>query len=119
MQIANILSDLNSLFICENQDAALALVSPKTSSSASKTVRSSRDSGHNKSQDSIASSVKGEDDPDLVRAYALLALHKEVKEAYTEGDGARRSTDAYALRDLQQVRAEVNRVMATLESTFS
>ncbi|KAF1942565.1 hypothetical protein EJ02DRAFT_454079 [Clathrospora elynae] len=82
MQLAEILSDLVSLRVCDPA-AALALVSVRSSSS---------------SQDASAkpntTTTDDEQDPELKRAKDLLKLHYEVKEAHKRGELGRGLEDA-------------------------
>ncbi|KAH7399526.1 hypothetical protein BKA66DRAFT_565597 [Pyrenochaeta sp. MPI-SDFR-AT-0127] len=81
MQLAEILSDLVSLRVCD-PNAALALVS----------IRSSTLS--HESNAKPTSTTLDEEDPDLKRAKDLLKLHYGVKEAHKRGELGRGLEDA-------------------------
>ncbi|KAJ4372409.1 hypothetical protein N0V83_004183 [Neocucurbitaria cava] len=85
MQLAEILSDLVSLRVCDPA-AALALVSTRSSSSQDPTnnTKASGTDSRNEKEEEVE-----EDDVDLKRAKDLLKLHYEVKEAHKRG-GLRR-----------------------------
>ncbi|KAF2806722.1 uncharacterized protein BDZ99DRAFT_523296 [Mytilinidion resinicola] len=72
MQIAEILSDLTSLRVCDPA-AALSLVSARPHPSPS-------------SLKPITSATKKEDDTDLKRAKDLVELHYAVKVAHGDGE---------------------------------
>ncbi|CAA9957725.1 hypothetical protein CFE70_001275 [Pyrenophora teres f. teres 0-1] len=88
IQLAQILSDLNSLRACD-PSAALALVSarPNTNTTASSAP---------------ASTPESTQDTELDRAKDLLKLHYEVKEAHMRGELG---------RGLQEAREAVRRSM--------
>ncbi|KAF7195254.1 hypothetical protein HII31_03460 [Pseudocercospora fuligena] len=87
MRVAEFLSDLTSLQVCD-PNAALALVS----------ARPEKDAQANGQPD------KNDNDQDLKRAKDLLSLHSEVKVAHVDG------TD----KELKQARADVAKVLRTL-----
>ncbi|KAK3054411.1 hypothetical protein LTR09_004679 [Extremus antarcticus] len=89
MQVAEILSDLMSLQVCDS-NAALALVS-------------ARPEGTSKPQQN-ASDANEQDDPDLKRAKDLLDLHANVKLAHQDGID----------KELNEAREAVEKVLRTL-----
>lgn len=78
LQLAEILSDLTTLRLCD-PTAALALVSarPSTSSQANRTTEN-----------------HGNEDPDLKRARDLVELHYAVKVAHRRGELGRKLHEA-------------------------
>ncbi|EME38326.1 hypothetical protein DOTSEDRAFT_141038 [Dothistroma septosporum NZE10] len=88
MKVAELLSDLTSLQICDS-NAAFALVSARPEPSTE---------GNSTAKD------KQTDDPDLNRAKDLLELHGTVKLAHQDG------TD----KDLNEARDAVAKVLRTL-----
>ncbi|CAK4031327.1 Hypothetical predicted protein [Lecanosticta acicola] len=90
MRVAEFLSDLTSLQVCE-PIAALALVSARPDK-PSETNGTTQNSGND------------EDDPDLKRAKDLLDLHGSVKLAHQDG------TD----KELNEARDAVAKVLRTL-----
>ncbi|EME79155.1 uncharacterized protein MYCFIDRAFT_34761 [Pseudocercospora fijiensis CIRAD86] len=87
MKVADFLSDLTSLQVCD-PNAALALVSERPDNGAQ----------------ANGGPVKNDDDQDLKRAKDLLSLHSEVKVAHVDG------TD----KELNQAREDVAKVLSTL-----
>ncbi|KAF2132704.1 hypothetical protein P153DRAFT_262535, partial [Dothidotthia symphoricarpi CBS 119687] len=91
MQLAEILSDLVSLRVCD-PTAALALVSARPPSPSASTSASAAPQNP---------STLAEDDADLTRAKDLVRLHYEVREAHRRGELA---------RGLEEARRGVERV---------
>ncbi|MCJ1356946.1 MAG: hypothetical protein MMC33_006942 [Icmadophila ericetorum] len=109
MHIAEVLSDLTSLRVCDH-DAALALVSSYKTSQAIDTADSNSSNSSSSRGKSLRrkSTLEGaESDPDLQRAIDLIDLHYGVKEDHVQG----RDTG------LQQARADVARVIEHLNKT--
>ncbi|KAK7545700.1 hypothetical protein IWX46DRAFT_601647 [Phyllosticta citricarpa] len=109
MQIAEILSDLDTLRVCE-PPAALALVSASTTTTypfpapsiAAATKQSDTTSGSQQQQGDGAGANAGavvDDDADLKRAKDLIALHELFK---GEGGGAGKMAKLGKARDLVQ-----------------
>ncbi|MCJ1283694.1 hypothetical protein MMC26_003025 [Xylographa opegraphella] len=106
MQIAEILSDLTSLRVCD-YEAAIALVSSykiiDTKNTTGEETNTSRSSSDSRPKTSRTTSVlkDAQDDPDLQRAMDLVDLHYGVKEKHKHG------TDM----ELQKARQDVRRVI--------
>ncbi|MCJ1389299.1 hypothetical protein MMC18_002155 [Xylographa bjoerkii] len=106
MQIAEILSDLTSLRVCD-YEAALALVSSYEIIDSPTNVdkRSDTSSSLSTSRPKVSRTTSvlkdAQDDPDLQRAMDLVDLHYGVKEKHKHG------TDM----GLQKARQDVRRVM--------
>ncbi|KAK7520166.1 uncharacterized protein IWZ02DRAFT_255753 [Phyllosticta citriasiana] len=109
MQIAEILSDLDTLRVCE-PPAALALVSASTTTTypfpapsiAAATKQSDTTSGSQQQQGDGAGANAGavvDDDADLKRAKDLIALHELFK---GEGGAAGKMAELGKARDLVQ-----------------
>ncbi|KAF2869262.1 hypothetical protein BDV95DRAFT_498602 [Massariosphaeria phaeospora] len=90
MQLAEILSDLVSLRVCDPA-AALALVSARPNSTAKPTDP----------KDKAPETETDEQDPDLKRAKELVKLHYGVREASKRGELG---------RGLEEARAAIERV---------
>ncbi|MCJ1316654.1 hypothetical protein MMC15_001975 [Xylographa vitiligo] len=109
MQIAEILSDLTSLRVCD-YEAAIALVSSYkaigTQTTTDKETNTSRSNSNPGPKLSRTTSVlkDTQDDPDLQRAMDLVDLHYGVKEKHKHG------TDM----ELQKARQDVRRVMESM-----
>ncbi|MCJ1306530.1 hypothetical protein MMC25_000173 [Agyrium rufum] len=111
MRVAEVLSDLTSLRVCDH-DAALLLVT------SYKDLEANREDGKSPirrkgSKDlKRSASIEGADeDPDLQRAIDLVDLHHGVKEKHTHGldmslQQARRDVDVIAQRMLDKSRGE-------------
>ncbi|CAO2656954.1 Nn.00g057570.m01.CDS01 [Neocucurbitaria sp. VM-36] len=82
MQLAEILSDLVSLRVCD-PNAALALVSARPS------IAPPHQQDANAQTSTEVLKSEEEDDVDLKRAKDLLKLHYEVKEAHKRGELSR------------------------------
>ncbi|KAF2836347.1 hypothetical protein M501DRAFT_1019143 [Patellaria atrata CBS 101060] len=89
LTVAQILSDINTLRVCD-PSAALALVSIRP--------------GDGSEQSTSTIQSKDDDDQDLRRARELVELHQTVKIAQREGLD----------RELREAREEVRRVVAEL-----
>ncbi|KAI4260437.1 MAG: hypothetical protein LQ352_000299 [Teloschistes flavicans] len=96
MKIANILSDLTSLRVCDHH-AALALVStrPPPDTSALKSAK----------QGNLELAAKESQDPDMQRAMDLMELHRGVKLKHVRGED----------QGLMQARRDVDNVLALLD----
>ncbi|KAL9121455.1 MAG: hypothetical protein Q9187_001992 [Circinaria calcarea] len=121
MQIAQILSDLTSLRVCDH-DAAIALVSshkapPKTPASSQSDSTPAQSSRKQSDTSSLwiskptftrrTSAIEGaEEDPDLQRAIDLVELHFGLKEKHLQGVDM----------GLRQARVEVDRVLQRLKA---
>ncbi|KAL8734772.1 MAG: hypothetical protein Q9181_003057 [Wetmoreana brouardii] len=101
MQIANILSDLTSLRVCD-YSAALALVSTRAPASDNSGTEASEHHRLSDSQD-------GKDNPDMQRAMDLMELHHGVKLKHIRGED----------QGLMQARRDVDAVLAKLERPVS
>ncbi|EUC37432.1 hypothetical protein COCCADRAFT_22977 [Bipolaris zeicola 26-R-13] len=93
MQLAEILSDIVSLRVCDPA-AALALVSARPDSSPSTTTQ---DTTAPAEPNTTPTTQQDESDPDLKRAKDLLKLHFEVKEAQKRGELSRGLEEARAM----------------------
>ncbi|KAG9188265.1 hypothetical protein G6011_02188 [Alternaria panax] len=90
MQLAEILSDLMSLRVCDPA-AALALVSARdTNPDTTSLDTAAKPTATNSATDD-------EQDPELKRAKDLLKLHYEVKEAHKKGELGRGLEEARSL----------------------
>ncbi|KAL8729828.1 MAG: hypothetical protein Q9166_004469 [cf. Caloplaca sp. 2 TL-2023] len=98
MQIASILSDLNSLRVCDH-NAALALVSTRAPASDTSGPESSKQGGSKKNH-------RTDSDPDMERAMDLVELHNEVKMKHVRGED----------HGLKQARRDVDAVLVKLET---
>ncbi|KAH6878883.1 hypothetical protein BKA58DRAFT_104991 [Alternaria rosae] len=97
MQLAEILSDLVSLRVCDPA-AALALVSAHSNTSTSTSPPSSHDHAANTTTDpGSTTTMDDEQDPELKRAKDLLKFHYEVKEAHKRGELGRGLEEARSL----------------------
>ncbi|MCJ1243077.1 hypothetical protein MMC30_000274 [Trapelia coarctata] len=107
MQIAEILSDLTSLRVCD-YDAALALVTAHKSLDAQSSTSSSTQSPSSAARPGLSRRTSvledGKEDPDLQRAMDLVDLHYGVKERHMQG----------ADMGLQKARTDVQRAMEKL-----
>ncbi|USP77124.1 hypothetical protein yc1106_04398 [Curvularia clavata] len=90
MQLAEILSDLVSLRVCDPA-AALALVSARSDSSSTTTTATTSAAA------AADADPKDDSDLDLKRAKDLLKLHIEVKEAEKRGELSRVLEEARGL----------------------
>ncbi|MCJ1326699.1 hypothetical protein MMC10_003364 [Thelotrema lepadinum] len=107
MKVAEILSDLTSLRVCDHE-AAMALVSCRPGGEEQAKSEKSENEGAGKSATPSRnlSGLEGHGDPDLQRALDLVDLHYGVKEKYSQGTDmsleAARSGVNKVLQDLQQ-----------------
>ncbi|CDM32230.1 hypothetical protein DTO006G1_2196 [Penicillium roqueforti] len=97
MQVAEILSDINSLRVCGHNEA-LALVDVHKNGTAS---------GSTKSGSALADQSPADDKADLRRAKELVELHYEVKARHANG-----TVD----EGLRQARQDVRRVLTELST---
>ncbi|KAI4651661.1 uncharacterized protein J4E79_009142 [Alternaria viburni] len=98
MQLAEILSDLVSLRVCDPA-AALALVSAHSNTSTSTSPPSSHGTAAKTpiTDPTTTTTVDEEQDPELKRAKDLLRYHYEVKEAHKRGELGRGLEEARSL----------------------
>ncbi|KAI4201210.1 MAG: hypothetical protein LQ350_003387 [Teloschistes chrysophthalmus] len=97
MNIANILSDLTSLRVCDH-NAALALVSTRASPPNTSAPQSAQ-------AGSPELAAKAGQDPDMQRATDLMELHHGVKLKHVRGED----------QGLTQARRDVDNVLAQLD----
>lgn len=92
LRLAEILSDLVSLRVCDPK-AALALVSATSSSAPTTNTATNTDAA----AAAAATAQQDDPDPDLKRAKDLLKYHVEVKEAQRRGELSRGLEEARAM----------------------
>ncbi|KAL8871856.1 MAG: hypothetical protein Q9174_002399 [Haloplaca sp. 1 TL-2023] len=97
MQIANILSDLTSLQVCDH-NAALALVLTRSPAAEDPATAASK-------QEACVTNQDEDKDPDMKRALDLMELHHGVKMKHVHGED----------QGLMQARRNVDAVLAKLE----
>ncbi|KAF2850723.1 hypothetical protein T440DRAFT_479017 [Plenodomus tracheiphilus IPT5] len=105
MRLAEILSDLVSLRVCDPA-AALALVSTRAVSTHNKQITTNKSTSTNADADAAANTDTNKDeeeqDVDLKRAKELLSLHYQVKQAHKQGE---------LRRGLEEARGSVERAL--------
>ncbi|KAF2088172.1 hypothetical protein K490DRAFT_64844 [Saccharata proteae CBS 121410] len=114
MRVAEVLSDLTSLRVCD-PSAALALVCVRPSASPTTAATSSTDSGSAPPTTSVTVGQQGEakdkgeieeeEDPALRRARDVVTLHYEIKNAQSSGVLA---------DELRRMREDVGRAVGEL-----
>ncbi|MCJ1402770.1 hypothetical protein MMC11_005991 [Xylographa trunciseda] len=110
MQVAEILSDLTSLRVCDHEAAIALVTSYETIDTQNKQSDNSNVSIVRPTVSRTGSVLKdAQDDPDLQRAVDLVDLHYGVKEKHKQG------TDM----ELQKARQSVRRVMESMHRAQS